>query len=87
MISGPTKMNNQVNLTGKNVIDLQIKALKKLKNSIDNVSFYKAVRIISKCKSDKPEIIEEIQSTGKLDEDKEKLLVEIITQLKGTFKS
>ncbi len=44
-------MNNQVYLTGKNVIDLQIKALKKLKNSIDNVSFYKAVRIISKCKS------------------------------------
>ena len=44
-------MNNQVNLIGKNVIDLQIKALKKLRNSIDNVSFYKAVRIISKCKS------------------------------------
>ena len=44
-------MNNQVNLTGKNVIDLQIKALKKLRNSIDNVSFYKAVKIISKCKS------------------------------------
>ena len=44
-------MNNQVNLTGKNVIDLQIKALKKLKNSIDNESFYKAVKIISKCKS------------------------------------
>ncbi len=51
MIFGPIKMNNQVYLTGKNVIDLQIKALKKLKNSIDNVSFYKAVRIISKCKS------------------------------------
>ena len=33
------------------------------------------------------EIIEAIQSTGKLDEDKEKLLVEVITQLKGTFKS
>ena len=51
MIYGPIKMNNQVYLNGKNVIDLQIKALKKLKNSIDNVSFYKAVRIISKCKS------------------------------------
>ena len=44
-------------------------------------------KIIEKCKSDKPEIIESIQSTGKLDEDKEKLLVEVITQLKGTFKS
>ena len=43
--------------------------------------------IIAKCRSDKPEIIEAIQSTGKLDEDKEKLLVEVISQLKGTFKS
>ena len=44
-------------------------------------------KIINKCKSDEPEIIEAIQNSGKLDEDKEKLLVEVITQLKGTFKS
>jgi F-type H+-transporting ATPase subunit alpha len=44
-------------------------------------------KIINKCKSDKPELIEAIQCTGKLDEDKEKLLVDVITQLKGTFKS
>ena len=44
-------------------------------------------KIIDKCKSEKPEIIETIQSSGKLDDDKEKLLVEIITKLKGTFKS
>ena len=44
-------------------------------------------KIIEKCKSDKPEIIEEIQTSGKLNEDKEKLLVEIITKLKGTLKS
>ncbi len=44
-------------------------------------------KIIEKCKSDKPEIIEGIQSSGKLDEDKEKLLIEVITQLKGSFKS
>ena len=44
-------------------------------------------KIINKCKSDKPEIIEAIQNTGKLDEGQEKLLVEVITQLKGTFKS
>ena len=44
-------------------------------------------KIINKCKSDKPELIEAIQGTGKLDEDKEKLLVDVITQLKGTFKS
>ena len=44
-------------------------------------------KIIEKCKSDKPEIIEAIQSSGKLDDDKEKTLIEVITQLKGTFKS
>jgi len=40
-----------------------------------------------KCKSDKPEIIESILSSGKLEEDKEKLLVEVITLFKGNFKS
>ena len=44
-------------------------------------------KIIDKCKSDKPEIIESIQSSGKLEEDKEKLLIELITQLKQNFKS
>ena len=44
-------------------------------------------KIIEKCKSDKPEIIESILNSGKLEEDKEKLLVEVITQLKGNFKS
>ena len=44
-------------------------------------------KIIERCKSEKPEIIEGIQSSGKLEEDNEKLLVEVITQLKGTFKS
>jgi len=43
-------MDNQINQIGKDVIELQIKALKKLRNSIDN-SFHKAVKIISKCKS------------------------------------
>ena len=50
MISGHTKMKNEINEIGKEVIDLQIKALKKLKNSI-NKSFNEAVRVISKCKS------------------------------------
>ena len=44
-------------------------------------------KIIERCKSEKPEIIEGIQNSGKLDDDKEKLLVELITQLKGTLKS
>ena len=43
-------MKNKTLLIGKNVIDLQIKALKKLKNSIDQ-SFYKAVIYIARCKS------------------------------------
>ena len=44
-------------------------------------------KIIEKCKSDKPEIIESILSSGKLEDDMEKLLVEVITQLKENFKS
>ena len=43
-------MENEIFKIGQNVIDLQIKALKKLKNSM-NVSFNQAVRLISKCKS------------------------------------
>ena len=44
-------------------------------------------KIIEKCRSEKQEIIESITSSGKLEEDKEKLLVEVITQLKQNFKS
>ena len=44
-------------------------------------------KIIERCKSEKPEIIEGIQKSGKLEDDKEKLLIDVITQLKGTFKS
>jgi arabinose-5-phosphate isomerase len=43
-------MKNEINEIGKDVIDLQIKALKKLKNSIDK-SFNDAVKAIAKCKS------------------------------------
>ena len=50
MISGHIKMKNEINEIGKEVIDLQIKALKKLKNSIDK-SFNDAVKAIIKCKS------------------------------------
>ena len=41
--------------------------------------------IIEKCKSEKPEIIETISSSGKLDEENEKLLKEIISDLKKNF--
>ena len=43
-------MKNEIQDVGKSVIDLQIKALKKLKYSLDN-SFNKVVNAISKCKS------------------------------------
>ena len=44
-------------------------------------------KIIDRCKSDKPEIIESILSSGKLDEGAEKSLIEIISNLKKNFKS
>ena len=44
-------------------------------------------KIIERCKSDKPEIIESILSSGKLEEDTEKSLIEVITNLKKNFKS
>ena len=44
-------------------------------------------KIVEKCKSDKPEIIESIASSGKLEEEAEKSLTEIIIQLKENFKS
>ena len=43
-------MKNKINEIGKEVIDLQIRTLKKLKNSIDK-PFEDAVRTINKCKS------------------------------------
>ena len=43
-------MKNEIKKTGKNVIDLQIIALEKLKYSI-NDSFEKTVKALSKCKS------------------------------------
>ena len=44
-------------------------------------------KIIDKCRSDKPEIIESILKSGKLEEDSEKLLITTITQLKKNFNS
>ena len=44
-------------------------------------------KIIEKCKSEKPEILESVLSSGKLDDDTEKLLVEVIIELKKNFNS
>jgi len=43
-------MNFEINKNALEVIDLQIRALKKLKNSI-NKDFYSAIKVIAKCKS------------------------------------
>ena len=44
-------------------------------------------KIIEKCKSEKPEILESISSSGKLEENTEKLLVEVINEFKKNFNS
>jgi F-type H+-transporting ATPase subunit alpha len=44
-------------------------------------------KIIEKCKSEKPEILESILSSGKLEDENEKLLVETIMELKKNFNS
>ena len=44
-------------------------------------------KIIDRCKSDKPEIIDSILDSGKLEEDTEKSLIEVISNLKKNFKS
>ena len=46
----------------------------------DIASFEK--KIIEKCRSEKPQIIESINSSGKLEEDIEKLLTDLILELK-----
>ena len=50
MTSGHINMVNEIKNAGIEVIDLQIKALKKLKFSIDD-SFERAVKVINKCNS------------------------------------
>ena len=44
-------------------------------------------KIIEKCKSEKPEILESILSSGKLEENTEKLLIEVVMGLKKNFNS
>jgi len=50
MISGHIKMKKKISEIGNEVIDLQIRALRKLKSTIDQ-SFNEAVKTIIKCKS------------------------------------
>ena len=55
--------------------DVELTKIKKFENSI-----------IEKIKSEKPEIIEAIQNTGKIDENTEKLLIESIEEHKKANK-
>ena len=57
-----------------------------VKGYLDDVDLDKIKKfendIIEKIKSEKPEIIDSIQSTGKLEEDTEKLLIQLIEDYK-----
>jgi len=44
-------------------------------------------KILSKCNSDNPEILEAIKKSGKLEEETEKSLIKLIEELKKSFKS
>ena len=44
-------------------------------------------KILEKCKSEKPEILDSISKSGKLDEGAEKSLTEVISELKKNFNS
>ena len=43
-------------------------------------------KVIEKCKSEKPEILDSINSSGKLEEETEKQLTDLIKDLKSNFK-
>ena len=44
-------------------------------------------KIIEKCKSEKPEILSSISNSGKLEENIEKMLSEVIVELKKNYNS
>ena len=43
-------------------------------------------KILQKCKSDKPEILDSISSSGKLEENSEKMLIDLINEFKKGLK-
>ena len=44
-------------------------------------------KIVEKCKSEKPEILDSISQSGKLEENNEKILIEVINEFKKSFNS
>ena len=73
------------------VAEQVISVFRGVKGYLDDVELKDIVnfesKIIEKCKSEKPEILESVLSSGKLEEDTEKLLVETIMELKKNFNS
>ena len=57
-----------------------------IRDSLKNIEDFEN-QLLEKCKSEKPEIIESISSSGKLDEDIEKNLASLINDLKEKFKN
>ena len=86
-----TELLKQKQFSPMTVAEQVISVFCGVKGYLDDIELKDVARfeskIIERCKSEKPEIIEAIQSAGKLEDDKEKLLVEVITKLKETFKS
>ena len=86
-----TELLKQKQYTPMTVAEQVISIFCGVKGYLDNIDLKNISdfenKIIDRCKSEKPQIIESILSSGKLEEQTEKDLIEVITNLKGTFKS
>ena len=86
-----TELLKQKQYTPMTVAEQVISVFCGVKGYLDDIELKEIAnfenKIIEKCKSEKPEIIESILSSGKLEEDSEQKLVEAIKQLKQTFNS
>jgi len=85
-----TELLKQDQYSPMTVAEQVISVFTGVKGFLDNVSLNKIKKfekdIIDKIKTDKPEIIESIQSSGKLEEDAEKNLIKIIEEYKNENK-
>ena len=81
-----TELLKQDQYSPMTVAEQVISVFTGVKGYLDDVEISKIKQfetdIIEKVKSDKPEIIEAIQSSGKLEEDTEKLVAQIIEEYK-----
>ena len=86
-----TELLKQKQYTPMTVAEQVISIFCGVKGYLDNIDLKNISdfenKIIDRCKSEKPQIIESILSSGKLEEQTETDLIEVITNLKETFKS